>query len=76
MFKINGEAESPHKGAHLGGVLNKMYDEPISLAKHANVASGSVNAAMHTHSVTSKSATRSNVNSFEWFVLHLDRARK
>ena len=53
MFKINGEAESPHKGAHLGGVLNKMYDEPISLAKHANVASGSVNAAVHTHNVTS-----------------------
>ena len=49
MFKINGEAESPHKGAHLGGVLNKMYDEPISLAKHANVASDSVNARSQCH---------------------------
>ena len=42
MFKINGEPESPHEGPGLGGVF-KMYDEPISLAKHANVASASVN---------------------------------
>ena len=49
MFKINGEPDSPHEGAHLGGVLNKMYDEPISLAKHANVASDTVNAHSQRH---------------------------
>ena len=49
MFKINGKPESLHEGSHLGGVLNKMYDEPISLAKHANVASDSVNARSQCH---------------------------
>ena len=48
MFQINGEPESPHEGARLGGVF-KMYDEPISLGRQANVASDSVNAHSQCH---------------------------
>ena len=63
MFKINGEAESPHKGAHLGGVLNKMYDEPISLEKHANVASGRMQQCTLTVSQASQQRGQMSIHS-------------
>ena len=36
MFKIMANRNRRMRERISGGVFNKMYDEPISLAKHAN----------------------------------------